>query len=163
MFSGHDTPSASIDDAIRDCVSASGYSGLWTMLALASLLRRKLISHYPTVNGGSDKYAICANMAVVPCAHPVDDAEPFHLLWTRFEPPDGTIWRANHIVPLIPVNGECSDDLSTVVGNQSVDDDDTWSIPDEHPDKLAHHQASLAEPSVSRSDLFQVHTLIIVL
>ena len=93
--------SSTYSDAVDDCASPNGYSSLWTLMALATVTERRIVSVYPFVNGSSDAYATLANQEFTPLSHERHDGY-LHVMWTRSSPNPGTNWVANHCVPLYP-------------------------------------------------------------
>jgi len=97
--------SPDFDIALRECSVNGGYSCIWTMYALTTVLRRNIESVYPTINGQSDLAAKIANTILIPLSKEdlVISLEPIFIMWTRAAPMlDSTIpWTPNHFVPLL--------------------------------------------------------------
>ena len=71
------------------------------MAALATVLRRPIVSVYPYTNGLGDAYAKTANTVLEPLRNTSQGREPLFIMWTRTSPRIGSIWMANHFVPLV--------------------------------------------------------------
>src|SRR5271155_3534756 len=103
----------SYDAAIRSCAQPTGYSSMWTMLALSGVLQHRLVSFYPYINGFADEYAKLANLYLQPVRPPgtrldLADYNSLYFLWTSTHQNLGNgSWIANHIVPLYE-NAHCA-------------------------------------------------------
>ena len=91
-------------ESIEDC-ARSNPSSIWTMLALASVTERTIVSMYPYVNGPDDRYAQIANVFLRPLTSERPELIPLFLMWTRAQPNDGDVWVANHFVPILWTSG----------------------------------------------------------
>jgi len=106
------------DDAIVDCCEKNGFSNLWTMFALSSVLRRYIVSMYPYMNGDTDYFAMVCNRTLKPVLgeHTLVGQEPLYIMWSRTIPPPqtATVWVPNHFVALY----ESEYAASTTVANR---------------------------------------------
>jgi hypothetical protein len=94
--------SSTYDQAVADCLMHNGYSCIWTLLALSSVLRRRIVSMYPYINGDNDEFAKLANTTIDPVEgqYHLIGHEPLHIMWTRTGQNIGQIWIPNHFVAL---------------------------------------------------------------
>ena len=93
--------SPDFDVSITECGREGGESCIWTMLALATVLQRQIVSVYPTINGETDEVPRIANTTLSPL-NETPKTEPLFILWTR-RVSDGSIpWTPTHFVPLMP-------------------------------------------------------------
>ena len=89
---------ADYDESIIDCAQDGGYSSIWTICALSSVLRRDIVCIYPPVNG-NDIPCTILDTTVHPRPARVSDLDPMKLMWTRVQ--DCIPWSPNHFVPLV--------------------------------------------------------------
>ena len=104
LAASFNTLSSTFDDAVRSCVKVEGcssYSSMWTMLALTAVVRRRISSHHPYLNGPDDEYADLANTIMDPITLDFCPAgEAMNLMWTRTGRHIGDVWVSNHVVAL---------------------------------------------------------------
>ena len=97
--------SPSYDEAVESCSVNSAHTCIWVMLALATVLRRKIVSLYPTVNCRENNVygTATANTTLEPRYGADNDLNPFYLLWTRMDFRSGCpdVWEPNHFVPVV--------------------------------------------------------------
>ena len=79
---------ADYDEAILDCAKDGGYSCIWTICALSSVLGRPIVSVYPCVNGSDDIAYVSLNCTLQPRIHDYNDLEPLRIMWTRVQAGD---------------------------------------------------------------------------
>ena len=86
-----------------DCSSDGGYSSIWTMWALATVLRRPIVSVYPPVGvSAASWFATLMNRTLMPrLSHP-DGLHSLPLMWTQMRASGS--WSPNHIVPMRPAS-----------------------------------------------------------
>jgi hypothetical protein len=93
--------SSDFDEAIANCAKTGGYSGPWTIAALASVVRRRISPNYPNINGPDDPFSQIGNMSFDPIqGYHMTVGTPLYILWTRTIPHIGVNWAPNHFVPL---------------------------------------------------------------
>ena len=89
-------------EAIHDCAVDGGYSSIWTLCGLASVIKRPVVSVYPqSINGAHDRVSSVLNRTLRPRLDSDERHPAIYIMWTRVGPPTGTIWTANHFVPLL--------------------------------------------------------------
>jgi hypothetical protein len=88
------------NDSINDC-QWNGPSSIWTMLAMSSVLQRRIVSIYPSLNGSDDAYVNIANVILHPLTAERPGLLPLFLMWSRQSNNGGTIWLPNHFVPVL--------------------------------------------------------------
>ena len=109
--------------AIRDCAKDQEFSSAWTIDAAASVLRTKIVSVYPPVNGMLDKTVSILHTTF----HPNRDClprPPIFVMWSSCSLPriDFT-WTPNHFAPLLRtkpaevINLDGSQNLELNIGN----------------------------------------------
>lgn len=96
--------SPSYDLALRYCSRESGYTCMWVLFALSSVLRRKIVSIYPVINN-DDMAAKLVNVTLSPLTDLLVDV-PLYIMWTRHGTVEPTHWTPNHFVPLFPQPGK---------------------------------------------------------
>ena len=72
-------------EACMDCGKQKGWSSIWTMLALATVIRRAIVSVYPPCNGMKDFAYETLNTTIFPVdTSPLNAPrdEPIHIMWT---------------------------------------------------------------------------------
>lgn len=88
------------EDSVMDCCNPCGYSSLWTIHALATIIRRPIDSIYPAVNGLSDNCIGLMNRTFHP--RQKTDNKAIRVMWTStYKPEQHRIWTPNHFVPII--------------------------------------------------------------
>ncbi len=99
---GFDLVSPSFETALRDTASKSGFSSAWTVQAASTVIKKKIRSIFPPVNGQVDATAQILNTTVSPINLP-DCTSEVKIMWTRLGPSSGNVWTPNHFVPLVPI------------------------------------------------------------
>lgn len=97
---------ADFDESLLDCVKEGGYSSIWTICALSTVIKRKIISVYPDINGNHDIVYTILNVMISPITTlRIDALDSLKIMWTRAQPPINSgpsqLWTPNHFVPLI--------------------------------------------------------------
>lgn len=97
--------SPNYDQAIYDCAINGRYSSVWTVMALASVLRRKVRLVYPPINGTADLAHTALHDVFDPFGHKIEQDEVV-IMWTVFgnKHLHSGIWTPDHFVPLLPKN-----------------------------------------------------------
>ena len=87
--------------AMRECAVDGTYSSAWTIAAASTVLKTRVMSVYPPVNGLVDKTTAILHRVF----HPVDEdttRRPIFVMWTNVCPPSPSrTWFPNHFVPLL--------------------------------------------------------------
>lgn len=86
-------------DSCIDCALIEEGSSLWTMSALASVVRRPILSVYPHVNGPSDPLVRLLNTTFKPRQGEINN-QVVRILWSSVNVDIGPGWKANHFVPI---------------------------------------------------------------
>ena len=91
------------DKTIHQCAVDGGYASVWAVAALASVIKRPIISVYPKgVNGDNDDVAKTLHRIFKPRLNYDDTLDCICIMWTRNATSDrGKLWVTNHFVPLI--------------------------------------------------------------
>ena len=92
----------SYEEAIYESAIDGGYSSIWAVCGLASVIKRQIKLVYPHANGKSDRLALAFNRNIDPRQDNFDKREPIYLMWTRQSTTTDCIWFPNHFVPLFP-------------------------------------------------------------
>ncbi|KAL8606780.1 hypothetical protein ACOMHN_049609 [Nucella lapillus] len=82
-----------------DCALIDEGSSLWTMAALASVVRRPILSVYPHVNGSSDPLVRILNRPFSPRQGEINN-QVVRILWSSVNVELGPGWKPNHFVPI---------------------------------------------------------------
>jgi len=93
-----DQLSPNFDAALRCCSEVSGYTCMWALFALSSVVRRKIVSIYPMMND-DDTAAQIGNITLSPLVEVLVDVL-FYVMWTRQGSSGSAHWTPNHFVPL---------------------------------------------------------------
>ena len=113
----------SYDQAIHELAVDGGDASIWAMCGLASVLRRSIVSVYPsTINGTHDELAKHLNRTMRPRLSPHEPRETIYIMWTRNVANNpGTMWQANHFVPLM--GNELNMEEDVMDGGAQMEDD----------------------------------------
>lgn len=96
--------SPSYDHAVQCCSSVSGYSCIWTIAALSTVLQRRIVLIYPDINGVEDQAQFICSRVVQPkrCENlPGTQQQDLYIMWTCDVMMSGTTWEPNHFVPVV--------------------------------------------------------------
>ena len=92
--------SCTYEEACRDAVTISAYSSSWAIQALCSVIGRKIVSIYPTVNSATDTVARVLNTDFLPREQ--RSRKAIFIAWSSsMLPQPGRTWTPNHFVPLL--------------------------------------------------------------
>ena len=87
-------------EAFRDCATDSAFSLAWTMQAAAMVLRREIVSIYPSLNGVLDWCVAILNRTFQPRTKAT--GRPVYIMWSStYYPKTGYTWTPNQFVPLL--------------------------------------------------------------
>ena len=89
------------DESIIDCTKDGGYSSVWTICAVSTVIGRPITCLYPSVNGFDDVPASELNVTLHPRREVSETVEPITIMWTRVEQSSCSPWIPNHFVPLL--------------------------------------------------------------
>ncbi|XP_076466742.1 uncharacterized protein LOC143297990 [Babylonia areolata] len=120
------------NESCIDCGLIDEGSSVWTMSALASVIRRPIMSVYPSVNGNSDPAVAALNRLFTPREGEVN-CQLVRILWTSIS---GEIspgkWKPNHFVPIFdqqkaesPAKTPRKRPASEIDSSQEMDDFET--------------------------------------
>ena len=86
-------------EACTDCGKNGGFSSVWTMLALTTVIGRPIRSVYPPCNGPNDFPYRTLNTTFLPdkCVR----GKPIYIMWTSTQVSSKRTWTPNHFVPLV--------------------------------------------------------------
>jgi len=90
------------DKAVQCCAMEGGESCIWVLFGLATVLRRRIISVYPTMYNCA---AVQLCNTILSPLHDEQNVDPFHILWTRMTSDGPSPWSPNHFVPMIQIKG----------------------------------------------------------
>ena len=98
-------------EAMRECAVNGRFSSAWTISAASTVLKTRIVSVYPPVNGLLDK--------TIPILHstfaPTKDESPrarIVIMWSSVPlPSSGLMWTPNHFVPLLATKKSVPFDL----------------------------------------------------
>ena len=87
--------------AVRECAKDQEFSSGWTIDAAASVLRTKIVSVYPPVNGMLDKTVSILHTTFNPNKDCLP-RPPIFVMWSSCSlPRTGVTWTTNHFTPLL--------------------------------------------------------------
>ncbi|XP_028408817.1 vertnin-like [Dendronephthya gigantea] len=87
--------------AMKDCAMDWAFSSAWTIGAAATVLKTKIVSIYPPVNGLLDKTIPILHRTFAPVRED-KRRRPIYIMWTSAaRPTTSRIWSPNHFVPLL--------------------------------------------------------------
>jgi len=99
--------SPDFDKAVRFCAVEGGYTCMWAMFGLASVLRREIVSIYPMINDKDEDGMDAATVSNI-TLNPLSDElniPSLHIMWTRVESDGPFPWTPNHFVALLKRKG----------------------------------------------------------
>ena len=93
------------EHAIHECAVEGGYASVWAVCALATVIKRPIVSVYPRFEYGENILATVLNRKLMPRRNHSDTIDPIFIMWTRASPQcPGAMWTSNHFVPLVRTN-----------------------------------------------------------
>jgi len=93
---------AGYDESVMDCSCIGGYSSIWTMCGLSTVVSRPIESIFPYVNGRDDVAASICNVIINPRRTEYVGLSCLKIFWTRLQVQNTRLkWSPNHFVPLV--------------------------------------------------------------
>lgn len=103
--------------AVRDCANDQAFSSAWTINAAASVLRTKIVSVYPPVNGLLDKTISILHTTFNPNKDCLAGS-PIFIMWSSCSRPrTGITWTPNHFTPLLRTKPDEAINIDTSIRN----------------------------------------------
>ena len=117
-------------DSCLDCAMMDEGSSVWTLSALASVVRRPIMSVYPSVNGPTDSAVHILNATFQPRVGEISN-QKVRVLWSS-EGVDITSgnWKPNHFVPIFDEQKQESPPVKTQPRSVSSDFDSSQDMDD---------------------------------
>lgn len=94
--------SPSYESSVADCAIDGGYSSVWTIAALATVIGHNIRVVYPPMNGPGDLAFRCLHGIIEPLQQLTRPQEEIIIMWTNLGHYKGGLWTPNHFVPVIP-------------------------------------------------------------
>lgn len=89
--------------AVKDCATDWAYSSAWTISAAATVMKTRIVSIYPPVNGLLDNTISILHRTFVPVREDKSKRSIFVMWASASKPTPSRIWSPNHFVPLLLV------------------------------------------------------------
>ena len=99
------------NEAMNNCAVNGTFSSAWTISAASTVLKTRIMSVYPPVNGLLDKTVPILHRTFVPTEEDSSRA-PIVIMWSSVLVPFRGIWTPNHFVPLLATTKPVTVDLS---------------------------------------------------
>ncbi|XP_050388651.1 uncharacterized protein LOC126820602 [Patella vulgata] len=89
----------------KDCIANGKYMGPWNMHALASVMKTRIVSVYPTLGG--PKMVALLSRSVYPRNDPTDVQNCAYIMFTNVHgDANKSLWHPNHFVACLPIGKE---------------------------------------------------------
>ena len=92
--------SPSFEEALRDCSKNGVDVCIWTVAALATVLKRKINVRCPDVEGSIVPQQL-KYIELLPVRNANDSFQPMDIMWTRSIEGTTALWTPNHFVPIL--------------------------------------------------------------